>query len=200
MNPNKIRILIVLLAALFDFGCASAPPAPAPTVPPAEQAAPPPKPSGAVGRELLSASAPAANTVVVHEELVPPTPDETLAAPVYPEEALQAKAEGDVVVQLLVDTSGRIVQISDSPKAASTTGPFAAAFRRAVEQAVRSWQFAPAMVETVRPGKDNDQDGKPDYSIVESRSATAVHLHYRFTFRIVAGQGRVSGEKQGISC
>lgn len=77
-----------------------------------------------------------------------------LAMPVYPPAALAARAgRAQVGVHVTVDRAGKVSEVGPSLFVLSTPGPFAGAFREAVEAAVLQWRFRPAEIlhlETVR--------------------------------------------------
>jgi hypothetical protein len=123
----------------------------------------------------------------------PPRPIGALALPEYPATALQARAGSAVVVlRFVISVEGDVTEVGDSPKAASTVGPFAAQFRAAAEKAVRCWRFKPAEWQWVEPGKDLNCDGKPDYVRVLKRQRVSVYMDVRFDFDMVAREGRIN--------
>lgn len=129
------------------------------------------------------------------QELRPPVIAEELALPLYPPQALSGSTEPSIVaVRILVDTDGRVADVADSPRLASTPGPFAADFRLAVEDVLAEWRFQPAEWRRFEPGEDLDGDGVADYRrVIESRVVT-FYLDVRFDFEIVDGQGLVTSE------
>jgi protein TonB len=58
--------------------------------------------------------------------------------PAYPEEALRAEVESDVVVQIVVDTVGRVVE-------AHSLSHRGYGLDEAAERAIRTWHFSPAL-------------------------------------------------------
>ena len=122
-----------------------------------------------------------------------PLPTETPVLPKYPESALAAHdGPHREIVRIVIDTHGIVSEMGDSPMGQSDGGPFAADYRRAVDDAVRTWRYQPGMLQHVVPGNDLDADGKPDYKIVTSSDVVAVYYDIRFTFEIVDGKGVVS--------
>jgi hypothetical protein len=121
-----------------------------------------------------------------------PLPKETKTLPKYPESAL-AVHDGPhrEVVRFVIDTEGKVKEIVDSPMEASDGGPFAADYRRAVEEALRTWRYEPGVFQHVKPGEDKDGDGKPDYKIMTSWDLVPVYYDVRFTFEIVDGKANV---------
>ncbi len=71
-----------------------------------------------------------------------------LVMPVYPPAALAAKAGAATIgVRVTIDTHGAVADIRPSLLVVNVApSVFAAAFREAVEVAVRQWRFAPARV------------------------------------------------------
>jgi len=112
--------------------------------------------------------------------------------PKYPERALAAHdAPHREIVRIVIDTRGIVSQVSDSPMGQSDGGPFAQDYRRAVDDAVRTWRYQPGVLQHVVPGNDLDADGKPDYKVVTSSDVVAVYYDIAFTFEIVDGKGVV---------
>jgi hypothetical protein len=125
-------------------------------------------------------------------EVVAASPQGESAPPGYPTEALSAGA-GDVsvVVRIVVDETGSVREIRDSPVMKSTAGPFAAAFRDAVERTVKVWRFAPAERRVFENGPDRDGDGEPDFFRMTSATPIAMYFDLRFDFSIVEGKPHV---------
>jgi hypothetical protein len=116
-----------------------------------------------------------------------------LATPAYPSGALEAGAgPATVAVRFVIGRDGAVVRILDCPKLTSTSGPFAAEFRQAVEEAVRSWRFTPGELRTFGPGEDLDGDGTPDYKVMIDSRILEVSYDVAFAFRLIDGQGRVT--------
>ena len=121
-----------------------------------------------------------------------PRPEATTVLPRYPERALAANdGPHREIVRIVIDTKGIVSQVSDSPMGTSDGGPFAEDYRRAVDEAVRTWRYQPGVLQHVVPGNDLDADGKPDYKVVTSSDLVAVYYDIRFTFEIVDGTGVV---------
>ena len=133
---------------------------------------PPVQVSGTTDMEAV-----ASNSLIDFREAEPIRP---LVMPVYPAAALKAKAgRAQVGVRVTVETSGRVGDISASMLAVSTPGPFAPAFRDAVETAVRQWRFRPAQIiqQEVAP-----LPGGGSYKRVTQREATEAQFDLVFTF------------------
>jgi hypothetical protein len=177
----------VLVSLLLTSGCAGrhVPQPAADTVPP----------SGQASFDFMYNGASVDTTPPEDQELRPPVIAEELAQPAYPPGALAANAgPSTVAVRILVDTDGQVSEVADSPRLASTPGPFAADFRQAVDEVLAQWRFRPAEWRRYEPGEDLDGDGVADYRrVVESRVVT-FYLDVRFDFEIVAGHGRVTSE------
>ena len=121
-----------------------------------------------------------------------PLPMETPTLPKYPENALAANdGPHREIVRIVIDTHGIVSHVGDSPMGQSDGGPFAQDYRRAVDDAVRTWRYQPGVLQHVVPGNDLDADGKPDYKVVTSWDLVAVYYDIRFTFEIVDGKGVV---------
>lgn len=121
-----------------------------------------------------------------------PFPQDTKTLPKYPDNALAAHdGSHREVVRFVIDTHGNVDKVVDSPMEASDGGPFAADYRRAVEEALRTWSYEPGVFQHVKPGEDKDGDGKPDYKIMTKAEIVPVYYDVRFTFEIVEGKGVV---------
>jgi TonB family protein len=189
-----VRRLVLILATLPTVACAhvpqraSAPPTPAP---PAARVADASR-DGKVGyRFLFEPATRVEATEGDRTEFHNPAPLDKLALPAYPADALASGATGTVVVRIVIDDEGRVIAVGDSPKEASSAGPFAAALRDAVDRTVRGWPFSPGRVEVVEDGKDLDGDGKPDYSRIVKQEYVKVFYDVRFDFTIENGKGAV---------
>jgi hypothetical protein len=98
-------------------------------------------------------------------EVAPPTDKEfrdvlplgDLANPVYPADALKARAGWATVgLQVTIGTDGRVASLQQSMVTLSTPGPWADSFRSAVETALAQWRFRSAEIRYLEPvtGKD----------------------------------------------
>lgn len=132
----------------------------------------------AVG-EAVDAGEPGASKVSYVEEFVQARPLPPIMQPVYPPQALKAKAGRAVVgVRVMVDEKGRVTDIGPSLLTFSTFGPYAGAFRGAVESAVWQWRFAPAeLLQVERVQKDGSA-----YQRVIRRQAVSTQIDLAFTF------------------
>jgi hypothetical protein len=119
----------------------------------------------------------AASNMIDFREAEPIRP---LVMPVYPAAALKAKAgRAQVGVRVNVEASGRVGDIAASMLAASTPGPFAPAFRDAVEAAVRQWRFRPAQI---IEQEEAPLPGGGSYKRVTHRESTEAQFDLVFTF------------------
>jgi len=134
-----------------------------------------------------------ANALPEDQELSSPRALTELAAPVYPQSALDGGADAaTVAVRIIIGTDGKVVSVIDSPQLASTSGPFATDFRRAVEEAVLGWHFSSGELLTLQPGEDFDGDGEPDYRMFVGSEAVAVYYDVVFEFRVTDGKPEVT--------
>ena len=103
----------------------------------------------------------------------------TPPAPVYPRAAL-AKHAGRMLVgvELTIDTEGRVASVAPSLATLSTPGPFAAEFREAVEDAVKTWRFRPAEINHLEVVKDPGGD----YLRLASSEKIEWRFDVQFTF------------------
>lgn len=126
------------------------------------------------------------------EHVIAPRPADDNVLPAYPETALAARhGPESVTLRVVIDVTGNVVQVTDSPLAPpAKPGAFAGLFRDSAAEAVGSWKFAPARRQYLASGTDGDSDGVLDYGRWES-VAIPVYVDIRFTFEIVEGRGRV---------
>lgn len=175
-----------ILAALLATGCAAKK---------AVSALPPPAAPLPEGKAKYSYIFDPGNPVLGLPEDVQfrrPFPQDTKTLPKYPENALAAlDGPHREVVRFIIDTHGNVDKVVDSPMEASDGGRFATDYRRAVEEALRTWRYMPGELQHVKPGEDKDGDGKPDYNVMTSSEIVPVYYDVRFTFEIVEGKGVV---------
>lgn len=125
------------------------------------------------------------------EEILRPYP-ESIAAPVYPADALEAGCgEGVVGLRIVVDPEGSVAEVRDSPVVEGTRGSCARRFREESESAVREWRFVPAQWRKLGPGKDVDGDSIPDYQVVIEMERISSYLDIQIDFQVIGGEGRV---------
>ncbi len=191
VRPAHIVLAMLAAAAVVAAACRHASPPAAMTPVAAPAAAPAESPTGAVSVRFLTAGGAPPAPLPAGQRLVAPY---VIARPLpsYPPEALAAGAPpATVAVRILIDTEGRVSQISDSPLAAPTPGRFAAVFRAAVESALAGWEFFPGHIDTVQPGEDADGDGTPDGEKLLQFTPVGVYYDVSFDFRVVDGRGSV---------
>lgn len=118
------------------------------------------------------------------DEFVAPRAIGKLAEPVYPAVALAAGA-GPVTLglRLVVDTAGRVTDVSQSLLAFSTPTPWAAEFREAAEAAVAQWRFRPAEVRHFT----TVTNAQGTYRSMTDSEKTEWALHVAFTFNATGG-------------
>ena len=182
----RIRAIVLAVTAV---GCACRPAIP-PATAPAQTAAV--RDAGKVAFRFLVDPSAMTSSAAKMEELVSPRPTADLPLPNYPEAALAAQAgAAHVVVRILIDKDGRIQDVTDSPVASSSSGPFSGDFRDAVLRALRHWRFTPGHFDHYEDGPDSDDDGKPDYRRLVRSVRVPVRYDVRFDFEVIDGVGRV---------
>lgn len=177
----KIRILLFVFLTLGVAGCRHAPSDVGASS--FEVIRPPALAVGGPGK-----AAPAEENAVDFREALAIRP---LVMPVYPAAALAARAgRAQVGVRMTVDHTGKVTDVGSSLFVLSTPGPFAGAFRDAVEAAVRQWRFRPAEIlhlETVRAPEVT-------YNRIVRRETIEAQFDLAFTFtatgRVDAGMGK----------
>lgn len=130
-------------------------------------------------------------TLTRQQVLMAPVPLET-PLPEYPQQALADDAAPvTVVLRIILDESGVVRDVLDSPLAPPEEGSGRALFREGAAAAVRGWRFLPAVIRTLAEGGDIDHDGRPDYTVVTDEERVRSYLDLRFTFAVVDGRGQV---------
>jgi hypothetical protein len=109
---------------------------------------PPSGTQGGEGKAELMGSVP-------KDVFVQATPDRALAVPVYPPAALAAHAgRVTLVLQITIDTEGRVTNVLPGLAGVPVSGPFADQFRAAAEAAMAQWRFRPAELRHIVPRQD----------------------------------------------
>lgn len=181
----KPLFILVLAALLGTAGCKHRPPAVA--VSPSSQT-----PLGEASFAIVPDPDAPRRELEKNQFYQRPIAKGKLAMPVYPKNALEQRfGAATVAVRIIIGVDGKITDISDSPITLSTSGPFEADFRNAVEEAIRTWTFESAELQQLEDGKDLNGDGKPDFQKVVSVQKIPVYLDLRFDFNIVRGSGQV---------
>ena len=185
MTRMACRFFVPVLVALLSIGCV-------PKKPIAPIGPPPPSPEGKTRFNYIFDPGNPALGLPEDVQFRRPMPKEAKTLPRYPENALAARdSPHREVVRFIIDTHGLVERIVDSPMEPSDGGPFAADYRRAVEEALRTWRFEPGVFQHVKNGDDKDGDGKADYKIMTSWERVPVYYDVRFTFEILDGKGVV---------
>jgi len=132
------------------------------------------------------ASKGAVKPVEAKDEFVAPRAIGRLAEPVYPAVALAAGAGPvSLSLRLVVDTEGKVAEVSQSMLAFSTPTPWAAEFRAAAEAAVAQWRFRPAEVRHFT----TVTNAQGTYRSMTDSEKTEWALHVVFTFNATGGTG-----------
>src|SRR5712672_3596122 len=127
------RAVSTALVAILATGCA-------PKKPEVLIGLPPPTPGGKSSYSYIFDPGNPALGLPEDVKFEKPIPIETRTLPSYPEPALAAHdAPHREVVRIVIDTHGDVSQVLDSPMGLSDGGPYAADYRRAVDDAVRTW-------------------------------------------------------------
>jgi hypothetical protein len=182
---NASRLGVTVLVAALAAGCAAKKSV-------AHTEPPPPMPQGKSSYTYIFDPANPALGLPGDVQFVRPMAIETKTGPKYPERALAAHdGPHHETVRIVIDDHGAVSQVLDSPMERSDGGPFAEDYRRAVNDAVRTWRYEPGRLQHVENGADKDGNGKPDYKVMKSWEPIAVYYDIRFTFEIVDGKGVV---------
>ena len=188
---GHIGLLLVVLLVAQTISCAHRTQPPSGEVsgrPPVPKQAPPAE--GGVAIRFLADPSPATMKLPETQEFAPATAW-SMPVPAFPTVAL---VEGlpvyTIAVRILVSDSGAVYGVVDSPKLSSTSGQFTAAFREAVEAAVRRWAFSAARVDTV--GERLPGQSPSDPAPLLSSRYVPTFLDFAFEFRVSEGRGVVS--------
>ena len=143
--------------------------------------------SGNVGVEFLADTDAPMLELGQMEDYVQPRARGPNNLPLYPEHLLSRGLSPQVLtIRLVIDELGSIASVQLDPDT-SETSAFRDDFFASVCAAVSEWRFEPARLRRFRIGADLDEDGVPDYQILESEKELAVAQKVRFTFEIVQG-------------
>jgi hypothetical protein len=145
--------------------------------------------SGAVSSTLIRD--PNAPTVELgpDEQFIPANLHPGNPAPAYPAELIaQGVPAHRIVVRILFDEMGRVLDIGPSPLEASTSSRLTPRFDASVCDALLNWRIWPPTLRKFRPGPDSDGDGKPDYRVMIDQKTLKSFFDVAFTFEIVNGQ------------
>jgi hypothetical protein len=179
------RHCIVLLIALT--ACRTQRPAVVPHTP-----TPDPMGEGAVAAKLLEDPNVPRVRLGPGEEYVEPFIAPENPVPEYPVELLKLRLKPHVVVvRMLVDEEGQILDISPSPLQASTDSPHLLLFESQVHAALQQWSVRPPAIRKFKPGPDSDGDGTADYRILVDQRTFKTYFDLAFTFEVVDGKGVV---------
>jgi hypothetical protein len=145
--------------------------------------------SGAVSSTLIKDPNAPAVELGPDEQFVPANLDPDNPAPAYPAELIgHGVSTHRIVVRILFDEMGRVLDVGPSPLESSTSSPLTARFEEAVCGALLNWTTWPPTLRKFRPGADSDGDGKPDYRVMVDQKALKSFFDVAFTFEIVNGQ------------
>jgi len=111
--------------------------------------------------------------------------------PEYPQEALLSElAPVMLVARIIVEEDGTVQEIQASPLEKSTDSGSREPFWAAIRQAVLRWEFAPAIILTLKERQDLEGGGEDKEELTDARPVRT-YLDLRFKFEVVDGQGRV---------
>jgi len=178
---DRIRVAILLGATQACVRAASQPP----------RAEPIPDALRVSYRQLSepSTSRPMTESQGSVQELVPPTMSAGNAAPPYPTGSVPAEC-GDalVAVRLMIDATGGVAQLFQSPLVASSGPPCDEPFQQITYETVRSWKFAPAFRQVLIQGASDGPFGQPKWET----EAISWLADFAFRFQRIGGRGVVA--------
>lgn len=116
------------------------------------------------------------------DEYVPAHASADNVPPSYPPTALEAGCgRGLVVLRVRLDREGAVTRVQQSPLGSTPAGACTELFRRAAEETLRGWRFAPARRQYRIAGLDLDHDGVADLPRWESEPMEAeADIQFRF--------------------
>jgi hypothetical protein len=176
-----------LLAVAIALSCRSVPLPRSKPAPPAEDPS-----RGQVSVNLVAdPNAPAVH-LGPNEQFMQAQAMTTKPLPEYPPDLIPLHLPKQIVViRVLIDERGRILDIKQSPLVASTPGPHLEEFEASVRTAVQQWRFYSASIRKFKLGPDLDGNGKPDYTIVTAQQPLKAFFDISFVFEVVNGKATV---------
>lgn len=140
----------------------------------------------------MTAMATPADEPLVEDHFIDAVAIPPLAVPVFPKNALVAKAGLVTIgVRVNVDTEGRVINVGPSMLTFSTPSPYAREFEAAVCAAVMTWHFQPAYRYSLRVFRNSEGGAAPQES---AREKTETYFDLSFTFtsggKVVMGSRR----------
>lgn len=128
----------------------------------------------------MTVAATPANEPLVEDHFVDAVAIPPLAMPVFPKNALVARAGLVTIgVRVNVDTGGRVTNVGPSMLTFSTPSPYAREFEAAVRAAVMTWRFEPAYRYSLRIFRNREGGAAPQESV---REKTETYFDLSFTF------------------
>jgi hypothetical protein len=95
-------------------------------------------------------------------------------------------------MRILIDDQGQVTTVRASTVSSKGDPVYRADFEAAIAEAVRTWQFTPAMRRRYIDSADLDDKGHPLYKVLNSVTPAPSYFDIRFTFEIRSGKGVVT--------
>ncbi len=184
------RALLLVVTTTLLLGCRTPrPPAPRSEIlPPAERG------KDAAGNVAVIAIVdPNAPTRHIRhdEEYVQPRPAAENQLPKYPPALLPQRLPPQRVgIRFTIDRNGAVRDVVQSA-VAETTEDADPLIVNAVRDVVSRWSFSPPRVRTLKDGPDADDNGIPDYRVLDREDVISVYYDLQFTFEVIDGRGVV---------
>jgi len=129
----------------------------------------------------MTATATPSDEPIVEDHFVDALAIPPLTMPVFPKNALAAKAGLVTIgVRVNIDTEGRVTNVGPSMLTFSTPSPHAKEFEAAVRAAVMTWRFEPAYRYSLRIYRSSE-GGAPPHETPREKTETYFDLSFTFT-------------------
>jgi hypothetical protein len=91
-------------------------------------------------------------------------------------------------MRILVDDQGQVMEVRGSADRSKADPAYRADFETAISEAVREWQFTPAMRRAYADSPDLDSKGRPLYKVLKSVKPAPSYFDIRFIFEVREGR------------
>jgi hypothetical protein len=129
------------------------------------------------------------STLVPDVDYIPAAPAPENTAPVYPQCLLNLGLPPQkVVMRILVDDQGQVMEVRGSAAPSEVDPAYRADFETAISEAVRDWQFSPAMRRAYVDSTELDSKGRPLHKVLKSVKPAPSYFDIRFIFEVHEGR------------
>ena len=186
-HPSGARgVFLLLLATVLLVACSATKPG---------EARPPTPKIGQVSYEAVTAADATSSTLVPEVDYIPAAPAPENTSPVYPQCLLNLGLPPQkVVMRILVDDQGQVTEVRGSAAPSEVDPAYRADFETAISEAVRDWQFTPAMRRAYVDSPELDSQGRPLYKVLKSVKPAPSYFDIRFIFEVRDGRAVVRNQ------